>query len=126
MAKGRSNYVCLRKLAEADQRHGAVRPAARSAIDELISLADAREWRAATAPSCRSWSTGGSGSTSWPPIAKIASARSAPTVHVHAAPDGAHRAATTRELIVANHALYFTDLVTGGGVLPQARRGRLR
>src|SRR5207249_11585662 len=43
IAKGRSNYVCLRKLAEADQAAAPFDPK-RAQIDELISLVGAREW----------------------------------------------------------------------------------
>src|SRR5438034_954205 len=116
MAKGRSNYICLRKLWEADQR---IAPfdALRPQVDALIRLAQKNDWSGDKADldfmvDWRLWAD------------ELASDREdclgpkCPNYMV-----SPHRVARIKlddaELIIANHALYFTDLVTNAGVLPK-------
>lgn len=116
MAKGRSNYVCLRKLWEADQRVGPFDPL-RVQVDTLLERVRERSWDGDKADldfvvEGRLWSD------------ELASDRDdclgpkCPNYMI-----SPHRVARIKcddaELIIANHALYFTDLVTGAGVLPK-------
>jgi ATP-dependent DNA helicase DinG len=116
MAKGRSNYVCLRKLSEADQRIGPIDPL-RVQVDAMIDRARVGGWEGDKADldfvvDWRLWAD------------ELASDREdclgpkCPNYMI-----SPHRIARIKcddaELIIANHALYFTDLVTGAGVLPK-------
>ncbi len=116
MAKGRSNYICLRKLWEADQRVGPFDPL-RPQVDGLLKRAQAGDWNGDKADlefvvDWRLWAD------------ELASDREdclgprCPNFMV-----SPHRVARIKcddsELIIANHALYFTDLVTNAGVLPK-------
>jgi ATP-dependent DNA helicase DinG len=116
MAKGRANYVCLRKLWESDQRIAPFDPV-RPQVDALLTLAEGKEWSGDKADldfvvDWRLWSD------------ELASDRDdclgpkCPNYMV-----SPHRLARIKcddaELIIANHALYFTDLVTNAGVLPK-------
>src|SRR5919198_3345436 len=116
MSKGRANYICLRKLWEADQR---IAPAdgLRPQVDALIALAQHGRWSGDRADldfvvDWRLWAD------------ELASDREdclgprCPNYMI-----SPHRIARIKcddaELIIANHALYFTDLVTNAGVLPK-------
>src|SRR5437899_2177909 len=116
MAKGRSNYICLRKLWEADQRIGPIDPV-RGHVDKLLAKAQHGHWSGDRADldfvvDWKLWAD------------ELASDREdclgprCPNYMV-----SPHRLARIKcddaELIVANHALYFTDLVTNAGVLPK-------
>jgi ATP-dependent DNA helicase DinG len=116
IAKGRSNYVCLRKLWEADQRVGPFDPL-RSQVDGLLARTGEKGWSGDKADldfvvDWKLWAD------------ELASDREdclgprCPNYMV-----SPHRIARIKcddaELIIANHALYFTDLVTNAGVLPK-------
>src|SRR5436190_13920910 len=116
MAKGRANYVCLRKLWEADQRIGPFDPI-RVQVDSLLARTQQQNWTGDKADldfvvDWKLWAD------------ELASDREdclgprCPNFMV-----SPHRVARIKcddaELIVANHALYFTDLVTNAGVLPK-------
>jgi ATP-dependent DNA helicase DinG len=116
MAKGRANYICLRKLWEADQRISPM-DLLRPQVDSMIRHSQRGDWNGDRADlefvvDWRLWAD------------ELASDRDdclgpkCPNYMV-----SPHRLARIRcddaELIIANHALYFTDLVTGAGVLPK-------
>lgn len=116
LAKGRSNYVCLRKLEEVERTLAPMDPA-KTTVTELVRIAkkgtwngdraeldfnlDSRFWMDSLAsdpqdclgPRCPNWSF---------------------TPHRLAREE-----CEDAQIIIANHALYFTDLALGGGVLPK-------
>jgi ATP-dependent DNA helicase DinG len=116
IAKGRSNYVCLRKLWEADQRIGPIDPL-RPQVEALLTQGRHGGWDGDKANldfvvDWRLWAD------------ELASDREdclGPRCPNYM--ESPHRVARIKcddaELIVANHALYFTDLVTNAGVLPK-------
>src|SRR4051794_8887916 len=116
LAKGRSNYVCLRKLDEVYRTIAPTDPV-RPMVRDLIQMAHKHVWNGDRAelpfnieariwldtlasdpedclgPKCDNWSY---------------------TPHRMA-----RMACEEAQIIIANHALFFTDLAMGGGVLPQ-------
>lgn len=122
VAKGRSNYICLRKLLEADHSLGALDPL-HAQVEQLIQIAWPGGSRAAS-----TWD-GDRGTLPflvdrrlW--LDELASdhedclASKCPN-YAHTPHRLARIACDEAELVVANHALYFTDLITGAGVLPK-------
>jgi ATP-dependent DNA helicase DinG len=116
IAKGRSNYICLRKLWEADQRTLSIDPV-RPQVDALIARVQHDGW------------DGDRGNLDFVVDWKLWSDELASDREDCLGPKcpnymfSPHRVARIKcddaELIVANHALYFTDLVTNAGVLPK-------
>jgi ATP-dependent DNA helicase DinG len=122
VAKGRSNYVCLRKLREADHSLGALDPL-HAQVEQLIQIAFPGGAR-----STSRWD-GDRGSLPflvdrrlW--LDDLASdhedclASKCPN-YLHTPHRLARIACDEADLVIANHALYFTDLITGAGVLPR-------
>lgn len=116
IAKGRSNYVCLRKLMEADHTLGTLDPL-HAQVEQLIQLAHQGEW------------DGDRGSLPFMVDRRLWSddlasdhedclASKCPN-YVRTPHRLARIACDEAELVIANHALYFTDLITGAGVLPK-------
>jgi ATP-dependent DNA helicase DinG len=122
VAKGRSNYVCLRKLREADHSLGALDPL-HGQVEQLIQIA---------------FPGGGRGGSRWDGdrgslpflvdrrlwLDELASdhedclASKCPN-YLQTPHRLARIACDDADLVIANHALYFTDLITGAGVLPR-------
>jgi ATP-dependent DNA helicase DinG len=116
LAKGRSNYICLHKLEEAHRTLSPSDPQ-RPVISDLIQISRSGEWSGDRAelpfnvdgrfwadalasdpedclgPKCPNWTF---------------------TPHRQA-----RQACEEAQIIIANHALYFTDLAMGGGILPK-------
>lgn len=116
LAKGRSNYVCLRKLDEAFRTMSPADPSHR-AVGELIQIAHTGAWSGDRAElpfnvDSRFWmeSLGSDPEDCLGP--KCENWMFTPHRKARAACEEA-------QIIIANHALYFTDLARGGGVLPQ-------
>jgi ATP-dependent DNA helicase DinG len=116
LAKGRGNYICLRKLHEVDQSLGVAAPE-RPVVNDLIAASAGGGWTGDRADlpflvESRFWreSLASDGEDCLGPRC----ANYAFTPH-HLARLQCDEA----ELIIANHALYFTDMATGSGVLPQ-------
>jgi ATP-dependent DNA helicase DinG len=116
MAKGRSNYVCLRKLLEADHTLGTLDPL-HAQVEQLISIVREGGWDGdrGSLPFMvdrRLWQE------------ELASdhedclASKCPN-YVRTPHRLSRIACDEAELVIANHALYFTDLITGAGVLPK-------
>lgn len=115
LAKGRSNYVCLRKLAEANQTLSPADPN-RPAISSLIQLSVKRQWSGDRADlpfnlDSRFWSENLASDSEDCLGPKCPNYGFTPHRLARAALDEA-------QIIVANHALYFTDLAMEAGVLP--------
>lgn len=117
IAKGRSNYVCLRKLQEAEQSIIPLDPKF-AQVQELLSLRSAHEWQSGDRADLpflidrRLWAE------------ELASDHEdclgSRCPNFHFTPHRAARiACDDADLVIANHALYFTDLITGAGVLPR-------
>ena len=116
LAKGRANYVCLRRLRETDTSMGQLDPF-RPQIDDLIQLVRTNGWdgdRGALpfVVENRLWGD----LLASDPEDCLASRCPNFGVTPHRI---ARIACDDAELVIANHALYFTDLITGAGVLPK-------
>lgn len=117
LAKGRGNYVCLRKLLEADVTLSPT-DANRQVVQELIQLTGAGEWRRGDRGDLpfnvdgRFWAD---------TLASDPEDCLGPRCdnYVFTPHRLARVACEEAQIIIANHALYFTDLAMGGGVLPQ-------
>lgn len=116
LAKGRSNYICLRKLYELNQSMSPMDPS-RGAVTELIQLSTRRIWNGDRAELSfnvdpRVWADelGSDGEDCLGP--KCANWEFTPHRMARMACEDA-------QIIIANHALYFTDLVTEAGILPK-------
>ncbi len=116
IAKGRSNYVCIRRMMETHQ-HLPVTDVLRPQVEQLLQLLDTGEWSGDRAdlpfmiegrgwadllasdgedclgPRCANWG--------------------------HTPHRVARLACEEAQVIIANHALYLTDLATEAGILPQ-------
>ncbi len=116
LAKGRGNYVCLRKLVEADKSLAPSEPE-RSALDQLIQIRRSGEWdgdRGALPflPDPRFWN-GVLASDGEDCLGPRCPNFAVSPHHV------ARVACEQAEIVIANHALYLTDLANGTGVVPQ-------
>jgi ATP-dependent DNA helicase DinG len=115
LAKGRSNYICLRKL---DEAHQTVPPgdSERQQVEELIRLSHGN-WQGDRAElefnvDFRLW---------YDLLASDPEDCLGPRCpnFMHTPHRIARQACEQAQIIVANHALYMADLAMGGGLLPQ-------
>jgi ATP-dependent DNA helicase DinG len=116
LAKGRSNYVCLRKLAEMDQATAPADPQ-RLVVSDLVKLSRTRVWDGDRAElpfnvDSRFWLD----SLASDPEDCLGPRCENYTYTPHRL---ARLALDEAQIIVANHALYFTDLVREAGILPK-------
>ncbi|MBI3911000.1 MAG: ATP-dependent DNA helicase [Armatimonadetes bacterium] len=116
LAKGRSHYLCLRKLQETDQAVLSGDPR-REPLDHLIQLRAEQEWDGdrANLPFVVEGAL-------WSELLASDSDDCLGSRCPHFAISPQHVARVRCEqaqIIIANHALYFTDLATGAGVLPR-------
>lgn len=121
--KGRSNYLCLQRIAElgaatdAEQLglDGVAEDAPVEEIEQLVAWADATSSgdRAELSfePSTRAWSAVSVGPRECPGAAKCPKGEVCFT-------ERARRAAAQADIVVVNTHLYGLDIATGGGVLP--------
>lgn len=121
--KGRSNYLCLQRVAElgaatdAEQLglDGVAEGAPVEEIEQLVAWADATSSgdRAELSfePSTRAWSAVSVGPRECPGAAKCPKGEVCFT-------ERARRAAAQADIVVVNTHLYGLDIATGGGVLP--------
>ena len=121
--KGRSNYLCLQRIAElgaatdAEQLglDGVAEGAPVEEIEQLVAWADATSSgdRAELSfePSTRAWSAVSVGPRECPGAAKCPKGEVCFT-------ERARRAAAQADIVVVNTHLYGLDIATGGGVLP--------
>lgn len=120
LAKGRGNYLCLQKLWEADRRLPETDPL-RPELDRIKNLLsgngtpDGQPWNGDVAelpfvPTPQLWEE----------IASDADdcLGNRCEFYEHSPHRVARSEAAHAHLIVANHALYFADLASGGGILP--------
>jgi len=115
LAKGRGNYVCLRKLAELHQTLSPADPQ-RKVVSDLVQVTAMKAWNGDRAElpfniDGRFWSD----SLSADPEDCLGP--KCPNF-MHTPHRKARLACEDAQIIVANHALYFADLALGGGVLP--------
>ncbi len=116
LAKGRSNYVCLRKLEE-QQRTLPPGDPQQAAVRDLIQIASRQVWNGDRAElpfnvDPRYWQESLASDPEDCLGPKCPNFAFTPHRMARQACDDA-------QIIITNHALYFTDLAMGGGVLPK-------
>ncbi|MEB3187210.1 MAG: ATP-dependent DNA helicase [bacterium] len=115
LAKGRHNYLCKQKFWEADRRVGPLDPL-REELDRLKAYLPHWDGDLATmpwVPSDRLWDEVHSDADD---------CLGARCEFYEQSPQKLARQRTaSADLVVANHALYFADLASGGGILPSHR-----
>jgi ATP-dependent DNA helicase DinG len=129
--KGRSNYVCVQRLAEVGHRpagDGGGRPAAQLALDGLVDVADPAElaaiarWAAASAtgdraeldtePSDSAWAAVSTTSRDCPGAARCPRGD-------RCFAEAARERAAQADVVVVNLHLYGLDLASDGAILPE-------